>query len=67
MTETVAEVEDELTLHRAGQYLDLGFDTDGSFELAGAKDAQGFPVYWGLAKKMLEHGATHAQVIAILV
>ena len=59
------EIEDTLTLHRAERFLDIGFDEDSSFALAESKGKDGFPLYWGDIKKVLDQGATHDQAVAI--
>lgn len=48
---------------RAEQFEHLGFGFDESLELAHATRANGFLLYWGDVKKMLDAGATHAQIV----
>jgi hypothetical protein len=51
---------------RYQEFLDLGFSETQATLLRDAKDVHGFSVYYGLAKKMLAHGATTDQVVKIL-
>ena len=62
--ETIAE-PDEVTLYRAGQFIELGFGYDDAFSLADAKGKHGFKLYWGDVAKMLKSGATHPQIVSI--
>lgn len=66
VTEIIHE-EDEQTCHRAGNYLDLGFDANQAFGLARARDSKGFFIYWGDIKKMMDAGASREQVISIFL
>lgn len=64
---STATGDDYLTGHRAGNYLELGFDVESAFGLAKAKDSKGFFIYHGSVKKMLDQGASHQQVVAIFL
>jgi hypothetical protein len=64
MPETTT-VEDELTIFRAEMFAELGFKEDDAFNLAEARAEDGFHLYWGRVRNMLEQGATHDQILRI--
>ena len=64
MSNTTTDVDD-VTLWRAEQFAELDFGSDDSLTLAESKDLDGFPLHYSKAKKLLDQGATHEQVVAI--
>lgn len=59
----VPENQEDLTLHRAERFSELGFGHDDSFVLAITRRADGFYLYWGDVSKALNAGATHEQIV----
>jgi hypothetical protein len=58
-------VRDYLHEHRVERFLELGFSEINAELLALAKDAKGFPRYWGDVAKALDAGLSREQAITV--
>lgn len=56
---------DELRAHRVAQFERLGFPDYAAEMLADAKDATGFPLWWGRVADVLDKGATQSEALRI--
>jgi hypothetical protein len=54
-----------LEAHRTSRFEELGFSYLDAGILAGTRGGDGFPLYWGQAKKLLDAGCDHATVMRI--
>lgn len=63
----LAPATDELRVHRVSRFAALGFPEYAAELLADARDAIGFPLWWGRVDDALRSGATHSQALRIFV
>jgi hypothetical protein len=64
---TTDTTRDALEAWRSDQFKALGFSTPSARVLARTRDRKGFFLYWGDVRELLASGASHEQVLRILL